>query len=300
MGQSRTGVGGQIFSIFLLAGLALLPTFACDRPAPAPPATAPSAASARVASLVPAATDLLLAMNAKEQLVAVSNYDGQPNVESLPRVGDYQQIDWEKLASLKPTAMIVQMRPDHMPPGLVQRAESLGMKLVNVRIEQIDDIFTAMTDLATAANQPQAAATLTASLRAELAAVTNRVAGKPRVRTLIVIDADPKVVAGRGTFLNDELELAGGENVLPATLPHWPAIDQETLVSLKPDVILQLLPNASPQVIEQAKSNWTKLADVPAVKNGKVYQLTDWFLLQPGAHVGQTAAMFADRLHGKG
>lgn len=277
--------------------IAILPAMGCDRSDSARlPTTAP-AGPPRVASLVPAATDLLLAMHADEQLIAVSNYDTQPTVQHLPRVGDYQQIDWEKLAGLRPTAMIVQMRPDHMPPGLVQRADSLGMKLVNIQIEQIDDIFAATAALADAAGQPKAAGTLNASLKGELQAIRDRVADKTRVRTLIVIDADPKVVAGHGTFLNDELEIAGGENVLPATLPHWPAIDQETLMSLKPDVILQLLPKASPQVLEQAKGNWTKLADLPAVKNGRVYQITDWYLLQPGAHVGQAASSFADRLH---
>ncbi len=291
MGQSRSAHHVRFFQFFLCFVLLAIP-IACDKPAPPPTSTSP-----RIASLVPAATDLLLAMHAGDRLVAVSNYDTQPGVQSLPRVGDYQQIDWEKLTALRPTVMIVQMRPDHMPPGLLQRADSLGIKLVNVQIEQVEDLYTAAGILADTAGKPAEGPALVASLRSQLDAVRSRATGQPTVRTLIVIDADPKFVVGRGTFINDALEAAGGENALPADMPHWPTIDRETLLSLKPDVILQLLPGASPQVLAQAKSNWQALADVPAVKNGKVYTITDWFLLQPGSHVGETATIFAEKLH---
>src|SRR5437016_333708 len=50
--------------------------------------------SPRIASLVPAATDLIVAMGAGDHLVAVSDYDQDPRVANLPRVGAYQTIDW--------------------------------------------------------------------------------------------------------------------------------------------------------------------------------------------------------------
>src|SRR6184192_363303 len=53
-----------------------------------------------VASLSPAATDLLVGIGAADHLVAVSNYDARrQEIEGLPRVGDYRTQDWEKLAA---------------------------------------------------------------------------------------------------------------------------------------------------------------------------------------------------------
>ncbi len=297
MGQSLSGRSSANFTFFLLAligvALAISPA-GCDRSAPPSPAAAPKT---KIASLVPAATGLLLAMHAGDKLVAVSNFDDQPEVRELPRVGDYQQVDWEKLITLKPTAMIVQMRPDHMPPGLVQRAESLGIKLVNVQIEQVADIYVATEQLAAVAGEPAAGNSLVDSLRTQLDAIRRRSDGKPRVKVLMVVDIEGKAAVGRGTFLNDLLETAGGENVMPEGGPHWPTIDRETLASLKPDVILQLLPGASDQVLAQAKSAWSTLPDVPAVKNARVYPITDWFLHQPGPHIAETARLIADRLN---
>ncbi len=296
MGQSRTGRSRCNFAFFLNAllgvALAILPA-GCDRPAPHPPTTAPTT---KIASLVPAATGLLLAMHAGDRLVAVSNFDDQPEVSTLPRVGDYQQIDWEKLIALKPTSMVVQMRPDHMPPGLVQRAESQNIKLVNVQIEQVADIYTATEQLAAVAGDPAAGKALVDSLRNQLDAIRRQTAGKPRPRVLMVVDVEGKAVVGRGTFLSDLLDTAGGENVMPEGGPHWPTIDREMLASLKPDFILQLLPGASDQALAQAKTAWTTLPNLPAVKNGRVYPITDWFLHQPGPHIAETAKLFADRL----
>src|ERR1700744_3416424 len=83
----------------LIAALGLF--IGCDRRGTS--AVSPVAKHPTVASMVPAATDILLGMGAGDHLVAVSNYDtANPGAARLPRVGDYQNTDWEKLASLKP------------------------------------------------------------------------------------------------------------------------------------------------------------------------------------------------------
>lgn len=298
MGQSRTGVFRRIF-VFSSAALLVigLLSIGCDRdPSAAAPTTPPAV---RLASLSPAATDLLLSMNPGERLIAVSNFDGdRADARHLPRVGDYQNIDWEKLAGLKPTAMIVQGRPDRMPTGLKPRAQSLGIKVVNIQIDALSDIFTAAGVLGDALGDPGAAKVKVAAIQGQLDAIRRRVKDRPRVRTLLVVDSSGRHVAGHGTFLSDLLEIAGGENVVPPASGQWPSIDREMLIWLKPEAILQLLPAASPQVLEKAKAVWPELAELPAVKAGRVYPITDWFIHQPGARVGDTAAVFADKLHG--
>src|SRR4051794_5058399 len=79
----------------------------CDRADSAAAVASTQPAKITVASLVPAATDLLIGMGAGDRLVAVSNFDAKRGAtRALPRVGDYQTIDWERLASLRPNIMI--------------------------------------------------------------------------------------------------------------------------------------------------------------------------------------------------
>src|SRR4051794_17936260 len=90
------------------------------------PTKTPATGTKRIASLVPAATDMLLAMGAGDQLVAVSNFETSPRVKDLPRVGDYQSTDWETLGRLRPDVMIIQIAPGRLPAGLEEGGGGVG------------------------------------------------------------------------------------------------------------------------------------------------------------------------------
>ena len=135
------GDGLTSWRAVLMVVLGCCSAIACDRRTPV---ATTAQHGPRVASLVPAATDMLLGMGAGEHLVAVSNYETSARVAKLPRVGDYQTTDWETLARLRPDAMIIQIAPDRLPPGLKQRADELHIALVNVKIDRLQDVFATM------------------------------------------------------------------------------------------------------------------------------------------------------------
>jgi hypothetical protein len=102
---------------------------------------------------------------------------------------------------------------------------------------------------------------------------------------------------GGDNFMNDLLTIAGGENVLPDGSESYPAIDREQLIALKPEAVLNLLPGASPQSQQKAQAFWAAAPSVPAIQNGRVYYLTEDYLLWPGMNVGNVAERFAEKLH---
>jgi iron complex transport system substrate-binding protein len=105
------------------------------------------------------------------------------------------------------------------------------------------------------------------------------------------------VVAGPGTYLDDLLRLAGGVNAAERLSNPWPQVDREMLLSLKPDVIIELLPGASEQVKQQAAQTWKNLPQIPAVAAGRVYTVDAWYALLPGWHVTDLAEQFSQWLH---
>src|SRR5690349_17182755 len=118
--------GASLLRLLGAAALALA-FVGCDRGGAAgtPPATAPAARAApTVASAVPSATDLLVGRGAADHLVGVANVGGvdEPATRGLPRIGDYQTFDWEKLADIRPDILVVFMSEDRMPLGLKQQA----------------------------------------------------------------------------------------------------------------------------------------------------------------------------------
>jgi len=272
----------------------------CDRSQsehPAQPAsTSPSKIT--IASLVPAATDVILNMGAGDHLVAVSNWDPKlPELNKLPRVGDYRTVDWEKLAEIKPAAMIVQFAPGKMPAGLEDKAKASGIRLVNIRIYHLDDIFTTIAQLGEAIGEPEKASNAGKRLRDELDAIRARVSGKTPVRTLLIRSESDLASVGGGNFMDDLLTLAGGKNVLEGGENSYPTIDREQLLVLNPEAVILLLPGESEQLVAKAKQFWAGQTKVPAVQKGNVHELTDSYLLLPGMSAAKIAGKLADLLH---
>jgi iron complex transport system substrate-binding protein len=284
---------GQQAARLLLAISLLAHAIGCDESAH-PPST--TTRSITVASLSPAATEILIGMGAADRLVAVSNFDPvREATTNLPRVGDYQTTDWERLAVLRPRVMITQFAADRLPAGLVQKSRDLGIELTNVPITRLEDIFAAMTKLGEVIGEPAMGERAASDLKSKLEGVAKNSVGR-KVRALIVIDDSGRGVVGRENYLNDILEVAGGSNVIrPGTSPY-PSIDQELLAELDPEVIFQLLPSAAPQVLTRARELWRTMPNLQAVRLGRVHILNDPFFVQPSQHVGDLAQQFAGAL----
>lgn len=291
MGQPHRGAAKiRVFWPFL-AALACALT-ACDAKPVTTATTRP--AGATVASLVPAATDLILSMGAGDRLVAVSNYDTiETTSRALPRVGDYQTTDWETLASLHPSVMLIEIDPSRLPPGFGQKAASLGIKLVNVKLQTIADIVDVSRQLGEELGDPKKGEELATSIIRRVDAVRQATAGKPRARTLLAMDERGEHLVGVGEFLNDALVAAGGVNAAESLHAPYPSADPETLAKLKPDAVIVLKPGGTEETLEAAKRFWSTLGGTPP----RVYLINDRSVLRPGPHVADTAEAMAKDLH---
>ncbi len=237
-------------------------------------------------------------MGEGDRLVGVSNFDmDRPGTPKLPRVGDYQNTDWERLAQLRPSLIVIQIDPARVPAGFRDRVAAIGATIVDIQIENLADIENALDQLGSALNDPGKATAAKDRLMTRLNAVRRRVSREPAVLTLISLDERGASAAGPGTFLDEILTIAGGKNVLAGTTPHWPSIDKERLLALAPDVVIQLLPGASPQLTAQAADFWATLPDLPAVAHHRIYQITDAWSLTPGIEVADLAEHLANVLH---
>lgn len=75
-----------------------------------------------------------------------------------------------------------------------------------------------------------AAEAMLARIRGQIETVRARVAGRPTVRTLIVLDEAAQFTVGPRNFLDDLLQVAGGQNVGAVLEKDYPRIDKEKLI----------------------------------------------------------------------
>lgn len=250
----------------------------------------------KVASLVPAATDMLVGIGAKDRLVAVSNWESSPDVKDLPRVGDYQTTDWETLARVRPDAMVIQIAPDRVPQGLKDKAADLRIELVNVKINTLEDVFDTMQQLGAVAGERDKGRDAVRALRDRFDRLREESAKHPPVRVLVVRDENGHEVIGPDNFLDDILKVLNATNAAKELGKPYPSVDREKIIAMAPEAVVVLLPDAKPASVEAATRFWASMPELPAVKNRRVSIVSEAHALVPGARVGDVAQRIADLL----
>jgi iron complex transport system substrate-binding protein len=116
---------------------------------------------------------------------------------------------------------------------------------------------------------------------------------------LWVVQTEPLRVAGRNTFVNEIVELAGGENAIGPTIAQYPHISTEELLACNVEVIIQSAMGNTDidQQQRQAKVFWSKWAGLPAVKNNKIYVVNSDIVLRLGPRLPQGVEMVGRCLH---
>jgi iron complex transport system substrate-binding protein len=255
----------------------------------------------RIISLVPNVTEILFAIGAGPQVVAVSNYDVEPpEVRSLPTVGALIDPDTEKILSLRPDLVITYGSQTDLHAQL-QRA---SIPYFDYRHGGLDHIMVTMRALGARTGHADQAEKAARRLQASIDAVKARVAGKPRPRTLLVFGREPGSLrniyasAGRG-FLHDMLVIAGGEDVLSDIDKESAQVSTEMILARKPEVILEL--NAATRLneadLKAVTDPWMTLSSVPAVRNKRVVILNGPGLTVPGPRVIDGIEKMAKALH---
>jgi len=255
----------------------------------------------RIISLVPNVTEILFAIGAGPQVVAVSNYDVEPpEVRSLPTVGALVDPDTEKIISLRPDLVITYGSQTDLQAQLKRAA----IPFFDYRHGGLDHIMVTMRALGARTGHVEQAEKVARDLEAAINAVRTRVAGKPRPRTLLVFGREPGSLrniyasAGRG-FLHDMLVVAGGEDVLTDVDRESAQVSTEMILARKPDVILEL--NAATRLneadLKAVVDPWMTLSAVPAVRNKRVIILNGPGLTVPGPRVVDGIEKMANALH---
>jgi iron complex transport system substrate-binding protein len=255
----------------------------------------------RIISLVPNVTEILFAIGAGPQVVAVSNYDVEPpEVRSLPTVGALLDPDTERIISLRPDLVVTYGSQTDLQTQL----RSANIPFFDYRHGGLDHIMVTMRALGARTGHAAQADQAATSLQASIEAIRKRVAGRPRPKTLLVFGREPGSLrniyasGGRG-FLHDMLVAAGGDDVLNDIEKESAQVSTEMILARAPEVILEL--NSSNRLneadLKRVVDPWMKLSSVPAVKNRRVVILMGSGLTVPGPRVADGIEKMAKALH---
>ena len=267
-------------------------------------------APARIVSTSPSITETLFALGVGDRVVGVSTYCRFPAEDAkLPRVGTFLKPDPEIIARLKPDLVFVHTGPNRTAEQLA----TLGIKTAILDRGTLPSVFTTIRQIGAAAGVPDRADKLLADLAARLDRVKSAVAGRPPRKVLIIVGRrtgtlSDIVAVGRDSYLNDLVTMAGGQNVLGGAAstfgkPEYPRISMETVISLAPDVIVDIgemgeTPADSDRRKRITEDLWKRQTLVKAVRENGVRAVHDEAFVVPGPRVVVVAETLAEWFHG--
>ncbi|HSJ06877.1 MAG TPA: helical backbone metal receptor [Longimicrobiales bacterium] len=256
-----------------------------------------AAPARRVISLIPAQTEVILRLAGPDVLVARTRWDTDSALASLPSVGNALTPSVEWLAALRPDLVIAW--PDAQSRDVVKRLDDVGIPVYASRVESVADVRTMIRRLGVLLGRTSAADSLDGAISAELESVRRLVAGRPERSVLYLLNAEPPMAAGPGTYVDELIRMAGGRNVFDDLRQLWPQVALEEIIARQPDVIIRPSDRAldDPLAGLAGRPGWREL---DAVRHGRVHAVDPDLYNRPGPRVGAAAHGLAQRIHAGG
>jgi len=229
----------------------------------------------RIVSMAPNLTEILFALCLDEEIVGVTLFsDYPPAATNKTKVGTFWQPNIEAIIAARPDlTLTVTTTGFDQQKYLAMRLNRIGYDSLTLHLETVSDLFEAIENIGQATGHQSEAHRLTNDIRTKLDRLSALVDTGDKVKILYVVQRQPLRVAGRGTFVNEMIELAGGENAIGPTVHRYPPIGAEQVIGSGAEVIIELA-MMQKNIAEQkqtAMEYWSRFSSLPAVQNGQIY-----------------------------
>lgn len=248
----------------------------------------------RVISLIPSATETLIALGAADRIVGRTRYDVAKEVDSVPLVGGGIDPSIETVVSLKPDLVIGWDNDKRR--DVRAKLLPLGIPVFSLRTEDTTDVFRGIASLGKLVGRDTSAARLSAGIRETLNDVHASVASRPLRPVMFVVYPDPPMTAGPHTFVDQLIGVAGGRSIFDDATALWPTVSLEEVVRRRPDLLIVPQGTVKDNTIEQfrARAGWR---DLDAVKKGEIATVVADLVQRPGANIGEAAKALQRAIH---
>ena len=252
----------------------------------------------RIVSLIPAVTQILFAVGAGPQVVGVSNYDREPaEVTTRAKVGGLLDPDTERILALRPDLVIVYEGQQE----LASRLQRAGIAMYTYRHRDLADVIRTIRSVGARVGHEQEAETVASDIERTLDQVRRRVEGRPRPSTILVLGREPNTLrniyaSGGYGFLHDMLVVAGARDALDDIKRESVQLSAELILARAPDAIVELHYGGNPSAVDDV-APWRRLSSVPAVRDGRIYELVGDEFVEAGPRIGDATERLSRALH---
>jgi iron complex transport system substrate-binding protein len=255
----------------------------------------------RIVTLAPNAAEIICALGAGDRIVAVSRYCVYPDeLKGRPRIGGLFDPNLERMAALRPDLLVLRGQNEEID----RLASQLGAKVFHDKTESLADIPANIRRLGELLGRTAEAERLCTEFEGRVAKLKKLMADRRRPRVLVTVSRSPDEItnvltAGKGTFLHEAVELAGGSNVFGNLEVPWPQVTPEAILAARPSVIIEFQPEVEPSedLERRLRAQWARLGPLPAASAGRIHIITADHALIPSPRFLDIVEEMAKLLH---
>lgn len=247
---------------------------------------------ARVVSLVPSVTEMLLSIGAENSVLGVTLHDTWPaEAAEKELVGGFLNPDLERTEALKPDIIFYASIQD----GVVDRFAGKAT-LINLSASSISESFDQIRLLGKIFGKKDQAEEIIIEQQRQLTLIEKKIARIPqekRLRVIRLMGRDKIMVPGDDSFQNEYIKRAGGiaprfgqnGSIIDPDLAKWQEFNPQVIYACAGD--RQLLPILS-------QPGW---GDVDAVQNNRIIFFPCDLTCRASTHTGYFVSWLAARLY---
>jgi len=250
----------------------------------------------RIISLSPHITEIIYALGADKDLVAVTSYCQYPlQAREKEKIGGLFDPNIEKIVNLSPTHLFG--IPAHFK--LNQDLTRFNLHVLMLPDETVSDVFNTIDTLGRILGYENQARNIITNIRNELQQLHDKNKQHQPVTAILVIGKEPGslqnlMLAGSNTLLNELWTLVGGINSFADLPVRYSAVNLESIIQRNPQVIIQFDTNRPGGIyIGEQESSWQVLKDIAAVKNRNIYTIGGDYVFIPGPRLILLAQNFS-------
>jgi iron complex transport system substrate-binding protein len=225
----------------------------------------------KIISIAPGATEMLFAAGAGPRVIATVEYSEAPaEALGIPRIGDANAIDMERVVALRPDVVVVWEGGNNA--GQVAQLERLHIPIYRHRIRKLADMPASLRRLGALADTRDIARKAASDVESRLAQLAKMYGGRTQLTVLLQVWNRPIYTVGGSHMMTDSLRLCGARNVFDDLKEQGPAVDLEAVIARNPQVIVAVAP---PGVARDWLKEWQRYPTLQAVKNDALVPFED-------------------------
>jgi iron complex transport system substrate-binding protein len=225
----------------------------------------------KIVSLIPSNTEIAFALGLDKEVVGVSDFDNYPEAATKKEKIGGQEINLEKIISLKPDLVLAHASSAHNSEAGLQQLKDTGIPVLVVNDAQnFDQVYDSIDMIGKATGETAKADEILTEMKDKLAEIKTKAGEiKEKKKVLVEVSPAPEIYSpGKNTFMDQMLSVINAENIANDQ-EGWIKIDQEAMIKRNPDVIVTTygyyVKNPTEQVL--SRKGWET---VNAVKNKQV------------------------------